>query len=353
MSEKYQVYQVDPTDVLDIEEDDGVLRKNWCDIPALGKCLFKEARPSQAIISEARTDWSEKVVSELAELLNLPVARYELASGYFENSNEVVDGVLSIDCVGKNTPVLTGEKLLISHASYDSDNPSQYTIENVLRSLDLANIKPPSSWEQPISEIDTGAKLFVGYMMLDCLVNNSDRHDHNWGVMAIGDRLELIPSYDHGISLGSTDEDADKPNVSIADYVARYSQSYFQEGYSKLPNLTLLERAARLYPGAAKVWQQQLATINPDRIEEIFDRIPENRMTPTSATFAKELIEYNLQQILNMDIGLISGNAQTDPAMAARLDTEEIDEPAVIVTISRSSKPAAELEPDDDLDLSM
>ena len=166
-----------------------------------------------------------------------------------------------------------------------------------MKALDLADVKIPSNWQQSIPTIDTGAKLFVGYMMLDCLVNNSDRHDHNWGIMAVEDNLELIPSFDHGLSLGSTDEDQDKPNLSLADYVNRYSQSCFQEGYNKLPTLTIFERCARLYPDAARIWQERLKQVNPMQINEIFNRIPDGRITPIAAKFAIELLVYNQKRI--------------------------------------------------------
>jgi hypothetical protein len=139
-------------------------------------------------------------------------------------------------------------------------------------------------------------------MMLDCLVNNSDRHDHNWGLMSVGGRIELIPSYDHGISLGSTDEDADKSSISVKDYVNRYSQSCFQEGYNKLSNLTVFARAANLYPEAARIWQNRLARIDPQQINEIFDRLPPDRISPVAMQFAKQIIEYGREQILGLDL---------------------------------------------------
>ena len=234
-----------------------MLRKDWYLHPALGKCLFKEAAPTQAIVSDARTDWTEKVVNEIANLLGLPVAKYELATGYFGKSTKLVEGVVSINCVPANAQVFTGEEFLNQIIDCNLDDPQQYTIENVLKALDLADVKIPSNWQQPIPGIDTGAKLFVGYMMLDCLVNNSDRHDHNWEVMAVGEQIELVSSFDHGLSLGSTDEDEDKPNLSLTDYVDRYIQSCFQSGYNKLPTLNIFERAARLYPDAAKIWQER------------------------------------------------------------------------------------------------
>jgi hypothetical protein len=299
MSEKYQIYQLDRQNIADRIEEDGVLRKDWYNHPELGECLFKESRPSQAIISEARTDWTEKVVTELANLLNLPVARYELASGYFSDSPEIVEGVVSLNCIPNNVDgVFTGQELLSRLVNYSGDNPSQYTIENVLKALDLANVKPPSNWEQPIAGINSGAKLFVGYLLLDTLVNNSDRHDHNWSVMSIDNQIELIPSFDHGLSLGSTDEDEDKLNLSLSDYVNRYSQSCFQEGYSKVPNLTIFKRAAQLYPDAAIVWQERLKQVTPTQIQEIFHRIPDGRITPIAAKFALDLLAYNRERIL-------------------------------------------------------
>ena len=251
MDAEYKIYHLDPDLILDEQVEDGMLRKDWYLHPALGKCLFKEAAPTQAIISDARTDWTEKVVNEIANLLGLPVARYKLATGYFGKSTKLVEGVVSINCIPDNTQILTGEEFLTQVLDCNLDDPRQYTVENVLKALDLADVKIPSNWQQPIPGIDTGAKLFVGYMMLDCLVNNSDRHDHNWEVMAVGGRIELVSSFDRGLSLGSTDEDEDKPNLSLADYVNRYSQSCFQSGYNKLPTLTIFDRAAQLYPAVS------------------------------------------------------------------------------------------------------
>ena len=298
MDAEYKIYHLDPDLILDEQVEDGMLRKDWYLHPALGKCLFKEAAPTQAIISDARTDWTEKVVNEIANLLGLPVARYELATGYFGKSTKLVEGVVSINCIPDNTQILTGEEFLTQVLDCNLDDPRQYTVENVLKALDLADVKIPSNWQQPIPGIDTGAKLFVGYMMLDCLVNNSDRHDHNWEVMAVGGRIELVSSFDRGLSLGSTDEDEDKPNLSLADYVNRYSQSCFQSGYNKLPTLTIFDRAAQLYPAAAIVWQERLKQVTSTQITAIFNRIPDGRITPIAAKFAIDLLAYNLERIL-------------------------------------------------------
>jgi hypothetical protein len=43
----------------------------------------------RSLISDARMDWSEKVTREISKLLGLPAARYEFATGYFEESTEI------------------------------------------------------------------------------------------------------------------------------------------------------------------------------------------------------------------------------------------------------------------------
>ncbi len=322
MIEKYRIYNLERKQRLGQPVEDGMLRKNWYEHPELGKCLFKEVRPTQSIITSARSDWSEKVVNEIGNLLNLPVARYEFATGYFDGSTELIEGIVSLNCIPEGASIFTGEEFLTESGNYDGDDPSQYTIENVLNALDAADVKPPSNWQQ-IPEIDTGAKLFVGYMMLDCLVNNSDRHDHNWGIMSVGGRLELISSFDHGLSLGSTDEDEGKPDLSLADYVDRFSQSSFQQGYYKLPTFTIFDRAARLYPDAAKIWQQRLARITTAQIDDIFTRIPESRITPIAAKFARQLLEYDRPKILSLDLG--STKTLSQPEVTVRIKVEGIE----------------------------
>jgi hypothetical protein len=298
MSEKYQIYQLQRQNITDKIEEDGVLRKDWYSHPKLGECLLKETRSPEWDIGDnrdIRTDWSEKVVYEIAKSINIPAAQCELATGYFDNSTEPIESIISVNCIPTNNAgVVTGENLLIRNINgYKSDDLSQYTIENVLNALELSEVKPPSNWQQPISKIDTGAKLFIGYLMMDAWAINRDRHYRNWGVMSVGDRIELIPSYDHGLSLGSTD----KINLSPERYAER-SKSPFQGNNQQLSTFNAFNRAAQLYPDAAKIWQEQLAQITSTQINDIFNRIPASRITPTAAKFAIDLLTFNQKKIL-------------------------------------------------------
>jgi hypothetical protein len=321
MSEKYRIYRLDLNQrIPNKRSPDGVLRKDWYSHSELGECLLKEARSPEWDIADnrnTRTDWTEKVVYEIAKLINVPTARCELAVGYFDDSSELTEGIVSINCIPTiNTGVLTGENILIKNISgYKSNDISQYTVENILYALELSEVNPPSNWENPITEIDSGAKLFIGYLMIDALTINRDRHYHNWGVMSVGNQIELIPSFDHGLSLGGTD----KINLSVERYASRY-KSPFQGNNQQLSTFSVFDRAAKLYPDAAIIWLEQLSIVTSAQINEIFDRIPEERITPAAARFAIDLLEFNRQELLLLyDKYLVESTGKYEERVQANL----------------------------------
>ena len=62
-----------PTDAPDKVELMGTKPKFWFNHRQLGRCLFKNSRPGTG------EDWAEKAAAELATILHLPCARYEMA----------------------------------------------------------------------------------------------------------------------------------------------------------------------------------------------------------------------------------------------------------------------------------
>ena len=326
MNDRYPIYQLNSDWSSKLSPADGVLKKDWYQHPDLGKCLFKEAW-SQTL--RANADWTEKVVYEFAKLLGLPVARYELATGYIHNSSELINGVISLNCLPDNiNEEIPGRQFLIECDSSGDNNYKAYTIERVLNALDAANVLPPSNWER-IDGIDNGAKLYLGYMLLDTIVANTDRHDRNWGVMAIEERLQLIPTYDHGYSLGVHLDDDEKSNKSLSRFLIETSSNFRDSDGKTLVMESdrilcsdVFEQAAKLYPEAARIWQQQLAKISQQQIFDLLDRVPDDRITLTSAKFARMLIWHNQGRILSLDVGLsqqlptISETSQLAPIQA-------------------------------------
>jgi hypothetical protein len=319
---EYPIYELNISGFTEEVRDNGVLRKAWYNNSELGKCLFKETHKPSWLAVDIRSDWSEKVIYEIAKLLELPVARYEFATGSIKESSESVDGILSVNCIPENSTEFSGEDFLMEQINYESSNRSEYVVERVLNALELGKVMPPESWTQ-MPDIDSGAKLFVGYLMLDALVNNKDRHDHNWGVIAIGNRLELIPSFDHGFSLGAS-ENISKPEFSISYYLDRYRSPFHDRGEPLTP-FEVFSNAAKLYPETAQIWQDKLRLITPQQIDEVFERIPEGRITPAAAKFAQDLLAFNQELILSLDLSL----SQQLPAISSLNPTQvQIPSPA-------------------------
>jgi hypothetical protein len=299
MIEKYPIYHIDPEWIIKSDSVGGTIAKNWYLHPELGRCLFKQAKSK---VFETNVDWTEKVVYELGKLMNLPVARYELATGFLDGNNSQIDGIVSPSYLQPNHEEISGRELVerLNIAN------SPYTIERTLTALDAVNAIPPSSWNR-IDGIDTAAKLYVGYAALDTLIANTDRHERNWGVTSLDNRTELIPSYDHGYSLGIHLDERTKSTLSPARFAVETPSDYREsdsglllEASDRVLCRDVFENAAKSHPASAKIWQQQLANISPTAIKAIFDRLPSDRVSPISAQFAQDLIIHNRQQILSL-----------------------------------------------------
>jgi hypothetical protein len=310
MEDRYTICKIaSDLDPIEREDDDETINKAWYSIGELGKCLFKAKTTTPGSLTEYRTDWSEKVVERIANLLGLPVAQYELATAYLNDSAKPIEGVISVNCIPENASVSSGGFFL--YQTFDNALRRRYTVENILASLDLRNVKPSSQWteDKKILQIDTGAKVFVGYLLLDAFVHNDDRHGANWGVMSIEGTLELISSFDHGVSLGSRNSDEDKLSRSLSEHTNESSFSHFKDKEGSLSVFNTFVRAAQLYPEAANIWLEKLRAITPEQIDKIFERIPEGRITPTSAKFAQDLIAYNRTELLQTYQTVLESNS--------------------------------------------
>ena len=136
-------------------------------------------------------DWAERVVTEIARSLGVPVAMTELAM------REGQPGTVSLSVVDPDSESLVhGNELLaeLGVVGIDPHDRAGYTVEAV---------------EQVLSGLDGGLDglsafhCFAGYLMLDALVGNTDRHQENWAVIAdSGGNRRLAPSFDHASSLG-------------------------------------------------------------------------------------------------------------------------------------------------------
>ena len=185
--------------------------------------LFKKPRPDTG---EA---WAEKISAEVGELMDLPCARIELATyegGFGTVSLSFADAEKGLELVHGN------ERLPIIVTDYEKEkkyHQSDHTHDRIMETLKGTSV--PVDWSHPTIE-KSATDVFAGYLTLDALIGNTDRHHENWGILlgrveasASGRLLTLSPTYDHASSLDRELRDEKRVDMlqkgNLPNYVER------------------------------------------------------------------------------------------------------------------------------------
>ena len=288
----------------DASEQVGSKEKFWCEqVDTHQKYLLKFAR------SNTGEDWAEKLASELArDIFGLPHARVDLAS-YRGRA-----AVLSAFFPGDGQRLIHGNELLLERdSSYPSREVRRVRKHTLAAVFDaLGDVRCPEKLLLP-PEVVSAQDLFCGYLVLDVLIGNTDRHHENWGFLVgrseEGERvLTLAPTYDHGSSLGREllEPDRDRrlhgadPRVSIAAYAQGARSAFYLNSEDARPLLLrdLLIAATDQRPAAVRAWASRLDTPEFTRdLRALVERVPGVRMSSKAREFAAGLLEYNRRTI--------------------------------------------------------
>lgn len=170
-------------------------------------------------------------------------------------------------------------------------------------------IQMPDGYLRP-AEIHNAAGLFLGYLMLDALVGNQDRHDENWGLILLSDgRITLAPTFDHASSLGRNERDEERierlttkdEGRSMERYVTRArSALYGRVGEKPLTTLEAFEEAARLLELWAEkaYWLSRLEASGIGDFRSILDNVPPTEISGPAKDFALRMLEINRERLL-------------------------------------------------------
>ncbi|MGD9212289.1 MAG: hypothetical protein PVI90_16025 [Desulfobacteraceae bacterium] len=294
--EKYSIIQI-ANDALDDLEQIGTKTKYWYEDE---KKLFKKGR------SGTGENWSEKVASELANLLQLPHVHYDFACC----KNEL--GVVSNNFVPKKGRLVHGNELL---AQIDKTYPvsqchkEPYTISTVISAIQQESAKVPLS-SPPLKDIDSAVDVFVGYLLLDAWIGNQDRHDQNWGLIYIEENSEvyLTPTFDHASSLGRNENDQRRKQLlestdnkrNIENYVKRARSPFYNcnKPPKRLKTIDAFIKAATLRPKAGMIWLNQLDQTQDIDLTNIMHRIPNELISKESIDFAVKMLNLNKKRLL-------------------------------------------------------
>lgn len=280
----------------------GTKQKFWF-LDAGGRlCLFKYGREGTG------EDWAEKIAAELCGLLQLPHASYDLAE--FGGKRGVVTPSFS---PAGGRLVFGNEILSYAISGYDTaprHHRQHHTVGRVIAFLSNENILPPLGWERP-AQLNSAASVFLGYLMLDALIGNQDRHDENWGVLTLEGHIYLQPTFDHASSLGRNESDATRidrlstrdPNRSMERYVARARSALFHPPAERpLTTFDAFITASRFDPPATAYWLGRLHSIQEAEMWEAIRQVDDGRMSPASKDFAFRMLQLNRKRLSEIDV---------------------------------------------------
>lgn len=258
MREKFRIIEV-PDDLFPKLEQMGTKFKFWYEDEKHGYCLFKEGH------SNTGEDWAERVAAELCGLLGMPHAIYRLAvwrGGRGVNTQNFLDS---------NESYAAGNEVLFRlDANYPKEErkAKKHSIENIFTAFELLKVQTPKEPAPP--DITTARQVFLGYLMLDAWISNTDRHHENWETVRhfregiLTDRL--APTHDHAASLGCILQDEEKRerlttkdrNRTVEAYAnSSKARSAIFETENDAKPLSLIDAyriASRHNPQASKIW---------------------------------------------------------------------------------------------------
>ena len=178
------------------DEELGSREKFWIEKPGGGLWLYKKPRPTNR--SEI---WSEKIASEIANLIGVPCAEVQIAriGGDF--------GTISKSFNPSGLQCFHGNEVLANVVSQYEMNrrfgQSDHNVKNIIKAISWSAENGFLDFKDTLSEMAL-------YAMLDGLIGNTDRHHENWMIMlndnwqirmAAGTALfRIAPSYDHASS---------------------------------------------------------------------------------------------------------------------------------------------------------
>ncbi|MGD8910189.1 MAG: hypothetical protein PVI92_12675 [Chromatiales bacterium] len=262
--------------------------------------LFKIGRPNTG------ENWSEKIAAELADLLGLPHASYDLA---IWRGNR---GVLSPQFVPTDGRLILGNELLAEHhegyPQHEVRKVKDHTLGRIHALLTRPAIELPPDWPPPSDAITQAFDLFLGYLLLDTWIANQDRHHENWGLIRHQEQIYLAPTFDHAASMGQNETDKNREDRlttkdkgrHISTYVKKARSAIYEHKTSKKPMLCLelFKKAASKSPSAADFWLDQLHQIEENDCQELFSQLPLDEVTQPARDFALTLLALNKQRLL-------------------------------------------------------
>ena len=296
-------------------EQSGSTRNTWLEEPNSGaRWLHKDT-----VIPENRNeqgeDWSEIFSTQVALALGVPCAatrmcardgrRGTISRNVRPPGHDLNEGMVALNVCPQVLGYFphTEEEPGVDPERPDVARPG-HSLMNIQAALNGVLAPPDFEGPEALGAFD----VFVGFLTLDALIANRDRHEQNWAVLtpqlaSIPERLS--PTYDHASSLGYNLLDNYRerllaPPNGVQKWAANGTAYRFEHEGSPTTLVALaVEALGMCSDERAHYWRGQIADLDLDPIFAALDAnvIPE--MSAPAAKFASALLRHNHERLRN------------------------------------------------------
>jgi HipA-like C-terminal domain len=250
-------------------------------------------------------DWSEKIASEVAKLLRVPAAEVELAE-FLGNrgsaSRSFVRTKQGFELI-HGSEVLAGR--VFGYQKSKLRHQSDHCLKNILAAID--GTFPPRERIQQL-------RTLAGFIVLDGIICNTDRHHDNWGLLrgpksSGGMAHQVAPSFDHASLLGRELLSERRCRLlSVEDRIERYALKgsggiYLEETDKKGENPVILAiKAAQRFQNYFRPWLERVREFTIDDLNGIVERVPTELMDIEARQFCLELMSCTVERLKSVQL---------------------------------------------------
>ncbi|WHP16461.1 hypothetical protein [Cellulomonas sp. ES6] len=253
-------------------------------------------------------DWAELIATMVSAVLGVPCAEVRLCCG------PRGEGSISRTVIPKRYDIREGLIWVPDQLGLEEYRPRRsgesvkrpgHSLEKIRDSLRGVS-KPPGA--EHLAGLD-GYDTFAGYLCLDALIANRDRHEQNWAVLEpalAGDEPTMLaPSFDHGSGLGyNLTDDARRAKAADPGALERFAVKgtahRFEHSKDTKP-ITLVAAAAHglslATPTAQAYWRDRVMELDlSDVCAAVMDAACDALSDP-ARTMATKLLDMNLRRL--------------------------------------------------------
>ncbi len=264
--------------------------------------IFKPVRKRRVVHDDQtpwfEEDWAEYVATRVGELLGLPVAGIDLAV------RDGRRGVISPSFVPDpgHPPTFGNELLFREDPDYPLDAKGEVPGYRPERCLELLREHGPPVGSAPAFR--SASDAFAGYLLLDAVVANTDRHHENWTVLQHRGSSRLAPCYDLGTCLGFQLTDVERQERLETTDRNRTVRAWCERGHSRAfedqPALVdvAVDAVAAASEAARALLIERLGLLTDTHLTQVVDAVPTDRMSRWAGKFAIEAIRINRARLL-------------------------------------------------------